>query len=354
MKKIYLTLSILGLLAVSLAFTSNEAKMIRLYPSNDKICYYGAFFISVEDSIAHLNRFDRKTLNNSETFMNKKKANTQSGISIAITTNSPEVVFHFSKRKDAQNRFGLFSIYKDGNFYKYISINKEEENKQLELHNKENKMTEWRVYMPIFSGVDFRGIDIVEGSKYEAAKPAAPKVYAAIGNSITHGTGQKASNQTYSFLLAQAKSWQYYNLGVGGSKISWPVAKMLKNQKVDVFTILWGFNDWNAGYTIENEIAPRYKKLVETLAKDHPKAKIYCITPTATKRTQPKRGDLSIEDIRRAEADIVKSLQEKGYKNIYLIHGPEISDTSMLNDVVHFNIEGAAKFAKELENKVSL
>ena len=286
--------------------------------------------------------------------MNKKKANTQSGVSIAITTNSPEVVFNFSNRKDAQIRFAAFSVYKNGSFYKYLSFKKEEEYKHLKLLNDDTKMTEWRVYMPIFSGVDFRGIDIVEGSKYEVSKTAAPKVYAAIGNSITHGTGQKASNQTYSFLLAQARNWQYFNLGVGGSKISWPVAKMLKNKKLDVITILWGYNDWNAGYTIDGEIAPRYTKLVETLAKDHPKAKIYCITPTATKRIQPKRGNLSIDDIRQAEADIVKNLQENGYKNIYLIHGPEISDTSMLNDMVHFNIEGAAKFAKELENIVSL
>jgi len=173
-------------------------------------------------------------------------------------------------------------------------------------------------------------------------------VYVAIGNSITHGTGQKAGYETYPFIVSQKKGWDLYNVAVGGSKISWPVAKMLSDKHIDVITILWGYNDWNAGFTPKGEIIPRYSKLLKILAKDHPDAKIYCILPTATKATAPKRGNLTLDDIRNAEKQAAESLIKKGFSNIKIINGKEISDKSLLNDKVHFTVEGAKQFAENL------
>jgi len=92
------------------------------------------------------------------------------------------------------------------------------------------------------------------------------------------------------------------------------------------------------------------------LADNHPDAKIYCITPTYTNAKKPKNGDITLDEIRKAEADAVKKLQKKGYKNIYLINGSELSGSENLKpegskDKVHFTVEGAAKFAEEL-NKI--
>jgi lysophospholipase L1-like esterase len=89
------------------------------------------------------------------------------------------------------------------------------------------------------------------------------------------------------------------------------------------------------------------------LAEDHPDAKIYCITPSYTYAVKPKKGDITIDEIRNAEKKAVKKLQKKGLKNLFIINGPDISGPENLKaegskDKVHFTVEGAAKFADKL------
>jgi lysophospholipase L1-like esterase len=153
-------------------------------------------------------------------------------------------------------------------------------------------------------------------------------------------------------LLTQSKGWQLYNLATGGSKISWPVANMIKDKKIDVITVLWGYNDWNAGFMDDGRLQANYKKLLELLVKHHPDTKIYCILPTATKREKPRKGNSTIGQVRQAEKAVVEDLQKNGNKNLYLIKGYEISGVNDLKDLVHFSTEGAAGFADRLEKMI--
>jgi len=196
--------------------------------------------------------------------------------------------------------------------------------------------------------MNFLGVDIDQDAEYKACKDENKPVYVAIGNSITHGTGQKAGYQTYGYHLAAMKHWDFYNVAVGGSKISWPVGEMLKDKTIDYITILWGYNDWNAGFDPEKNIYPKYAKLLKLLTKHHPEAKIYCILPTATKATAPKKGTHRLDEIRKAEKKAAEDFIKKGNQNIFVIDGQSISDTTFLNDKVHFTIEGAEKFAQNL------
>ena len=180
---------------------------------------------------------------------------------------------YFEEREDAQHRQKVFGIFKNGEFFKEVK------GTTFSFTNVEdNKYNQWEIVLPTFCGVDFTGIEIDGNSDLNKIKQEQKPVYVAIGNSITHGVGQNGAGfLTYPFLLAQNKNWVLYNLAVGGSKISWPVARLIENKKVDVITILWGYNDWNSTFTIENEIKPYYKKLITKLRKIQPDAKIYCI-----------------------------------------------------------------------------
>lgn len=331
-----------------------------VYPDNSSIKITGAFFLKSSKDKVVINRIDPQILKNSHTFINPLKAHTQSGVIIYFKTNSPKVVFEFSKRTDAHIRACSFGIYKDGKFFKEIRLSKKNPLQPVILNNPDGKhWSLWEVVMPPFYGMDFRGIKITKGSSYEKIPAQQKKVYVAIGNSITHGTGQRGSFQSYPFLLARKKDWILYNLAVGGSKISWPLAQTLEGKKVDVITILWGYNDWNAGFTPDGQIKPNYSRLLEGLLKVQPNAKIYCILPTYTNRKTPKKGNVSIEDIRRTEASAVKNLQSKGHNNLFLIQGGQITDSTFLKpkgsrDVVHFTPKGAAKFALELDKIISI
>jgi len=348
------------ILLIGLLFTafclSNRAMaqdFISIKPNDKAILYTGAFFIEKTDSKAILNRFDEKTLKSKQCFMNHIKANMQTGVSISINTNSPKVVFRFEARKDTKNRGSILEVYKDGELVKSVRLTTDKAVDPIVLENENGgKWAVWKVLLPQYYGLNFLGIDIEKGSEYKSIKMEKKPIYVSIGNSITHGTGQKASSQTYPYLLAQKKNWVLYNVAVGGSKISWPVAEMLNDKDIDVITVLWGYNDWNSGYTL-NEIGARYKKLLTILLKNHPKAKIYCISPTFTTRETPKKGSLTLDQIRAKEESIVKDFQSQAYKNIFLIKGYKYTDKEGLNDQVHFSVKGAAKFANTLNELIN-
>jgi len=327
----------------------------RITPNDERITPQGAFFVSRTPDKLIINRHLPEIIDMPETEAAPRNAFAQSGVSISFVTDSKHVKVLMEPRKETSLRYGIFGIYKNGKLVdKIIVLPKNNDTFDgISFENPAGDFAEWKVLFPTYYGVDIKGIEIDEGSKFEAAKKDDRPVYVAIGNSITQGTGQAASFQTYPYILAEKKGWQLYNLAVGGSKISWPFALELKDKKVDVITILWGFNDWNKGYTPKREIIPRYTKLVKMLTEDHPDAKIYCITPTYTNATSPKNGNVTIDEIREAEKQAVLKLQKKGYKNLVIINGPEISGPDNLKpvgskDKVHFTVEGAAKFADKL------
>ncbi len=323
-------------------------------PNDKNISIKGAFFLDKSSKKVIINRIDEKILKNSETFMRPANVHTQSGVRIAVNTNSKTVTFHFEKRKNAAYRFSVMGIFKDGKLVKKITVNpKKEELPDFTVTNQDGSdWAEWTIVLPPYYGLNFTGITLEKDADIKPCADKKKPVYVAIGNSITHGTGQNAGYETYDYRLAGLQGWELYNVAVGGSKISWPVGEMLKNEKIDIITILWGFNDWNAGFSPDNEIYPRYSKLLKLLAEHHPDAEIYCILPTATKAKAPKKGNYTLDAIRQAEKRAAE-LMAKGNKNIKIIDGAAISDTTYLRDKVHFTAEGAEKFARNLYKKMN-
>ena len=326
-----------------------------LLPADDPdITITGAFFLKKSAQRVILNRFTETVLHNDSTFLLPEKARTQSGVCIFLATDSKTVTFKFEKRDSSWYRSSKFAVFADGRLLAEVPVRANTPVDSFTVTRPDSLKTDltvWQVSLPHFYGLNFSGLRIEKGSRYCKVEPPQ-KVYVAIGNSITHGTGQQGTHQTYPFLLARIKNWSLYNLAVGGSRTSWPVATLLRGQKVEVITVLWGYNDWNAGFTLEQE-KTYYRRLVQELLKAQPKARIYCITPTFTYRTQPKKGSLTLDQIREAQAEVVKSLQQNGFENLFLIRGEQITDGSFLKpqgekDVVHFTVQGAAKFAQEL------
>ena len=329
-------------LQITIASAGEDVKFI--YPNNDKIYISGAFFLLKSKECVVINRFNTTFLEMKETLMNAKKANTQTGVSVSFSTNSQNMKVIFKERQDAEHRQKVFGIFKNGEFFTEIN------SLELEFENLEGQVkTEWEVVLPSFYGLDFGGIEIdTNADLYKTTRVKRP-VYVAIGNSITHGVGQNGAGfLTYPFLLAKQKDWQLYNLAVGGSKISWSVAQLLKNREVNIITILWGYNDWNGGFTTENDIRPNYIKLLEELRKVQPTAKIYCILPTVSKRKTPKTGKQSLEEVRLCQLDCVTCLQREGDDNLFIIKGADITTEKDLNDDVHLSVSGAANFAQNL------
>jgi len=347
------------ILALTLHFSATARAQKVISPDDERITPGGAFFITRTPEKLVINRHLPEIIDMKETEAAPRNAFAQSGVSVSFKTNSKHIKVLMEPRKETSLRFGIFGIYKNGKMVDQIKVMPKDIDSfdGISFENAEGDLADWKVLFPTYFGVDIKGVEIDEGSKFEAPEKNKNPVYVAIGNSITQGTGQAASFQTYPYILAEKKGWQLYNLAVGGSKISWPFALELKDKKVDMITIMWGFNDWNKGYTPKGEIIPRYTKLVKMLTEDHPGAKIYCITPSYTNAKAPKNGSVTIDEIREAEKQAVLKLQKKGYNNIFVINGPDISGPENLKpagskDKVHFTVEGAALFAEKLTKAI--
>ncbi len=322
----------------------------RIAPNNNKILYKGALFVKKDNDRAILSRHNSAFFKQTKTLVNPAKAYTQSGVSIVFRTNSKRFKASFEKRKDAIQRQLVFAIYRNGEFV--TNTNK----LSFTIENAVGAdYIDWEIVLPSMYGMNFLGLEIDEGSKLKKFRKQKQAIYLAIGNSITHGTGQKGHARfSYPFLLSRANGWDMYNLAVGGSKISWPVADMTKNIKADIITILWGFNDWNSPLDLEKDIIPNYEKLLVELRKVQPKAKIYCILPTTSKKTEPNSGDDSLDDIRNAERAIAQNLQSSGDSKLFILEGQMMTTEDDLNDVVHFSVEGANRFYQKLAQLVNL
>jgi len=128
----------------------------------------------------------------------------------SFATNSKHIKVLMEPRRETSLRYGIFGNYKNGVLVNQIKVLPKNNDTfdGISFENPEGEAAEWKVLFPTYYGVDIKGIQIDEGSNFQATKKDNRPVYVAIGNSITQGTGQAASFQTYPFILSEKKDWQ--------------------------------------------------------------------------------------------------------------------------------------------------
>ncbi len=283
------------------------------------------------------------------------RARTTSGAVIIFRTAAPSAKLHFRVATVPPGRDSQFAADVNGKRQKEFYFSKTQPQQMVEVKNPNpGTPATFRIIMPSWSNPVFTGIDLPDGGKLLEMEQPERKVYVALGDSITHGTGQgSATYQTFPFLLAQKLDVELFNLAVGGAKISLPIAQTLKDWKqVDLFTVLIGVNDWTSGKTVD-QYRDDLNQLIDTVRKYHPAAKLFMIRPICTKVQTPKTGDATIAQFRDAVSDAVKKRHETGDKNIFLIDGDRLTSEADLIDPYHLNPEGAAKFADSLHKEIS-
>ncbi len=218
-----------------------------------------------------------------------------------------------------------------------------------------DSIVDYEVTLPSLHAVNFIGMTLEEGHTLKPLPPNNLPDYVAIGNSITHGTGhQSATHVTYPFVMAQAMNWDLTNLAVAGARTGWPIAQLFKDKPVDFVTILLGFNDWmwdnkDLSYKID-----QYTRLLDTLRYHQPEAKIFCITPITTTKTDPQyQVSFTLQQYREALVrTITRRKARSGDENLFLIHGDSISTKNMLMDGIHLGQAGAPLFAAKLTAEI--
>lgn len=326
----------------------------RITANDTRVVIEGVCNIEYRDSVAILNRHS-DALWEIDVPIAKKKARTQSGVTIVFRTDSRTVRPIFVDNQEGEHRKATnwYGIYRNGLFVD----NRTADNLVLQG---DGTMTEWTIVLPILYSVDYSGLIIEDGARMETVcRPSRP-VYFAIGDSITHGAGQtrNGSQITYPYVAAHENGYLLYNLAVGGSQITPSIADELIGRKIDMISIMWGFNDWNATRGDLNEITARYTKLLENIIKVQPDAEIFCILPSTAlheygakpnKDGSPAKGkpySATLPQVREAQRAVVESFKDKG--KVHVLEGYRYTTTDDLFGNVHFNNEGAVKFGKAL------
>lgn len=313
-------------------------------PDNPAITFDGIWFHEISPDRVILNRFTREVLDHPETYASEYNANTQTGVVVRFSTASPSVKFLVENRTDSKLAIRNFGVYLNGEWFDYFTF------KDFTINTGFTAPGTVEVVMPALWGYDFLGLELTEGFGLVPNQPSDRPVYVAVGDSITHGNGQ-ATYQTYPFHLARQKGWELVNLAVGGSGTSHPFGELFEGQKVDIVSVLWGFNDWNMKNN-KAQMITDYNLFLDKLRLHQPEAVVYIILPIHTDVTTPgtDNGE-TIQDVRDALVEMVTSRQDP---NLFYINGNDYTDSNSLKDGIHLSVEGAAAFAGSLNTVMNL
>ncbi|MFP4548508.1 MAG: GDSL-type esterase/lipase family protein [Fidelibacterota bacterium] len=325
-------------------------------PLNDpNIAYEGVWFPEIDSNRVIFNRHTEEVLTNGESGISatsKVYAYTQTGIRIRFSTDSPTIQMSFEPR-DGGGKMGLtqaFAVFADSTIINVF------ETLVFTIDSpKPDSIVNYEVTLPSLHAVNFTGLTLKDGHQLSTLPANNLPDYVAVGNSITNGTGhQSATHLTYPFIMAQTMKWNLTNLAVAGARTGWPIAQLFRDKPVDFVTILLGFNDWMwDNKTLEYKIG-QYTKLLDTLRYYQPAAKIFCITPLTTTKTDPQyQVPFTLQQYREALARTINRRSSRsGDPNLFLIHGDSISTKSMLMDGIHLGQAGAPLFAAKLTTKI--
>ncbi|MBP7142125.1 MAG: SGNH/GDSL hydrolase family protein [Opitutaceae bacterium] len=337
------------LLAACFPLSVVSAFAVHVQPNDPRIEWTGAPFAKAGPDLVEFRRFSDDCLANAKAFLRESKATTTTGVVIRFTTTSARVTASF-RVLAGDNRGSWFGIHQNGVRTAEMKIDKSKSTFGLDLVSvAAGSPVTFEIVMPIFSNCGLTGLDLSDGTLLRNPELNRP-VYAAMGDSITHGTGQDATWQTYAWIVAQEKGWTLENLAVGGSRVTPPIGDDIAGRRIDVISILIGYNDWN----IVNDPAvyrTNYESLLEKIRQHQPQAAILCITPLYSTKSKPSGPGVTenLDPYREIVRSLVRARAAHGDDRIFLIEGLSVSDAADVpKDGVHLSIPGAGRVAERL------
>ncbi len=353
---------ILSIAALFVLMGSIQAKSIPLNTPNIQVL--GANYVFPSADKLHYCRFSEATLQAplQEQMFNPDKALTNSGIMIRFKTASSTVKLTFTPQA-GDNRGSEFAVLQNGEMtgtYDFKGAASKTD-MLLEINNAHaGQTTLFEVVLPSWSNVALTGMEIDDDRQLEPFTSETKPIYLAIGKSITHGVGQgSATYLTYPYLLSQKLGMDYYNLAVGGARISPAIAAQTAEMpQAAVITILIGYNDLFFNDKTVAQYTASYRAYLTEIRTNQPKATIFCISLTHTRSTGNETTGVVPDDYRLAVKTLVEEFQSNGDDQLVFVAGDAITSEADLqpdkpDDKVHLGIEGAARFADKLASIIS-
>ena len=335
----------------------------KIAPNNKTLTFKGTQYVTASKDRVSFSRFSPELMEmtTKDLGFQTKKALTTSGVRLLFSTDSSTITCDFTTSAKEENRGADFAIFANEKMIKEFTFQKPKTAKmQLTFKAPKTGFNNYEITLPSWANASFTGLGINDSSTLKPYTYDKP-IYVAVGDSISHGVGQRsATHLTWPFKLSRQMNADLYNVAVGGGKISLPVAQQLSTwDKIDIMTILIGYNDWCFNGKTPEQFKLDYKAFLDTIRTKHPSTKIFCISPLYTRTTESKKTKQPIQPIRQVVYDLVAQRQAAGDKNIFLIKGETLTSEANLredqkSDPVHLGIKGADMLAKELQQIIKL
>jgi lysophospholipase L1-like esterase len=197
--------------------------------------------------------------------------------------------------------------------------------------------------------VTFSGID-------GDVRPPTPEELAPVmmsyGTSITSGFNAGRADLQWNSLTARALGDDLVNLGSSGTAFcEKEMADYIAAQPWDLCTLEISVN-MVGGFTVE-EFRKRASYMVDTLAKSHPTAPIFCISIFPWGAGNLWKGVKSAEKTKVFRAALKEICESGGHNNVYYVHGPELlSFTGLWHDLLHPSTQGMIEVSQKRTPKI--
>jgi len=320
-----------------------------LVPFDDRrIRIGGALFYSEGDYAMRLDRIDPQLLTNPTDLFSPAVAVLTTGVTVGFCTDSPSIRAHFNHLSYVVTENTGYVVFQNGVFDQLVH--------ELEVvdipSTQPGTPVTYEIVCPSYDEVTFAELELEPGASLFPLPVDRRPRYFALGDSITHGSELDAdtkadSTKSYPWVLAAAKGWQLYNLGVGGSKVTPAFGNMLTGERADLITILWGLNDKSR----DNDLplfTSKYETLLDNLRAAQPRTPVYCMTPITCSYEGPGSQGYTLGDYRDAIVGIVATRQAAGDCHLHLVRGEDLTTLADLSDGTHLSVPGAASFANAL------
>ncbi len=339
-------------------------------PNDPGIKFTGAYFNKISDTAVIFRRHSYKFLALTDwnvSMASDDNAKTTTGVTIDFATDAERIDLHL-KMLPGKNTWNLYATcYIDGDSTRLLKQKRDDltaagdSSFMFSVAPRTAGVHTYKFVLGTYNTVALEGVTLTGGSETlnDLTLPVKPS-YVVYGNSITHGQGQDTGDQTYPWLLAKRMGWELYNIAVGGSKTSVPMAEMLRDEvsrNIDYMTILIGYND---AVWLPEDTAYYHEKLtsfINTVRQGHPETIIFVLGQTYTLTTEDKNGNpVDFDDWRKVQKQVAESFQSAGDTKIHYINGETFTDYSSLNnppdDPVHLSEAGAYSFGNALADTI--
>ena len=211
---------------------------------------------------------------------------------------------------------------------------------------------DYELILPYGDSVDFQGLEINPGARFEAPAPRPAIRYLAYGDSITHGFTASSVDKSYAYLVAQKNGWQVVNLGLGGRISNASDGKVIAALKADVISVFIGVNDWQCGVPLE-----RYRSnmmaFFDAIRAEQPSTPIYYLTALwVAPSWNPQAQVADLESYRKVAREVVAARKDA---NLHLVESLDLIDhdiTFFDATPVHPNDRGFAQMGERLAKQM--